>query len=148
MNNKLNTSPENLRVAQSLLEGMSKQSKLKTLDLEELTENARKGMSETFGKADAIFESLMKQVEEFQKTLDNDEELIALLTSFGEKTIIKIANISFRHPYMIIFDGIDEEDSKVQLIQHTSQLKVLFKVVRVENNAAKPRRIIGFGIKS
>jgi hypothetical protein len=69
----------------------------------------------------------------------------ALLSSFGERIFIQIKRIGFENPYFIIFEGVNAEDgNRVHLIQHTSQISVLFVAVEVPKDEKRPAQRIGF----
>ncbi len=93
------------------------------------------------GYADVIYDRLMREIIDFETTLNHDEEIGAYLSSFGQRIFIRIDNISYRNPYLIIFNGFNEDTkAKVRLVQHTSQISVLFEVATV-TQGKEPRRI-------
>jgi hypothetical protein len=93
------------------------------------------------GYADLMYDRLMKQIGEFEKTLNPDEEIAAHLASFGREYIVQIHDIGYHNPYLIVFKGINVADgSKVRLVQHVTQINVLFVAVKVVEENRKPIR--------
>ena len=92
------------------------------------------------GFANVLYIQLMRQIAEYEKTLNPDEEIAAYLASFGREIIIQIDKVSYQDPYFILFEGV-VNDSSVRLIQHVSQLNVLFTSVKVKDMSRTPRRI-------
>jgi hypothetical protein len=115
---------------------------------DEINRAAEESRRETFGHADVIFDRLMEQVRRFEANLDAAHEIGAYLTSFGREVLIRISRIGFRNPYLIIFQGTLEgggaDGGSVELVQHTSQLSVLFTALPKVPTHEQPRRI-GFG---
>ena len=97
------------------------------------------------GYAYVIFDRLLQQIRDYEATLQPDEEIAAYLSSFGARVLIQIDKISYQDPHLIIFHGTTVEDHKrVQLVQHTSQLNVLFTAVTLKPEEHRPARRIGF----
>lgn len=93
------------------------------------------------GFANVIFEGLKKQIDDFQGTIKDEEEIAAYLSSFGKEILIRIQTITFEKPYLIVFDGFHEKTTdRVRLVQHTSQISVLFEVMEAPQGR-KPFRI-------
>ena len=110
-----------VRISQDVLDGMAK------------------GQEFNRGFANVLYEQLMVQIAEFEKELNQDEEIAAYLASFGKEIIIQIEAISFSDPYFIIFEG-SVNNSPVRLVQHVSQLNVLFTSINVKELNRPPRR--------
>ncbi len=124
---------------------MIPRSPLRNIDLAALFREQREREVVDLGFAHVMFERLREQIKDFEESLEPNEEVGAYLSSFGAKTLILIDNIGYHNPYFIIFNGVNAEDGcRVRLVQHTSQISVLFTVVKV-NDDRKPRRI-GFFI--
>ena len=94
------------------------------------------------GYAHIMHERLMGCIADFERTLKQNEEVAAYLASFGAQILIRIERVAYRNPYLIIFTGSDEQGRRVELVQHTTQLNVLFVAVAVEE--PRPARRIGF----
>jgi hypothetical protein len=76
-----------------------------------------------------MYDRLMTQIADFEKDLNNDEELGAYLASFGREILVRISGIVYYNPYPIIFYGEELNNcTPVQLVQHVSQISVLFTV--------------------
>jgi hypothetical protein len=82
----------------------------------------------------------MACIADFERELKAEEEIGAYLASFGARIFIRIERVGCRNPYLITFTGLDEEGRRVELVQHTTQLSVLFVAVPVEEPRV-PRRI-------
>ncbi len=95
------------------------------------------------GYAHVIHDRLMAQIAEFQKGLTVDEEVGGYLAAFGRELLIHIEDVGYRNPYLIVFYGtLDKVGHRVELVQHTAQLNVLFVAVP---KAGPVARRIGFG---
>lgn len=93
------------------------------------------------GYAEVMHRKLMAQIADFEKGLTDQEEVGGYLASFGRELLIHIQQVGYRNPYLIVFHGkLQNTDHKVQLVQHTAQLNVMFVAVPKEGPAA-PRRI-------
>lgn len=109
--------------------------------LDSLAQLERENEMTKLGFAHVIFEKLVMEIKDFQKSLNPDEEIAAYIASFGEKIMILIDTITYSNPYLIIFKGIDAQTKeKVRLVQHTSQISVLFIAVKIEDSR-EPHRI-------
>lgn len=90
--------------------------------------------------AEAYFERIAKYIIDFEKELDDSEEVGAKLVTFGEAIIIHIEDLGFWNPRLICFYGTDGKGQKVQLIQHVNQINILLiKLKRIPK-----RRRIGY----
>jgi Family of unknown function (DUF6173) len=97
------------------------------------------------GYAHILYERLMKQIYDFEKTLNKDEEIAAQLASFGQNILIQIEEVGYHNPFFIVFYGFNSNNgSRVQLIQHTTQLNVLFTSIKLNPEESRPARRIGF----
>lgn len=95
------------------------------------------------GFANVLHENLLDQIATFEGTLKKDEEVGAYLSSFGQSILVQIESVGYQNPYLIVFYGTNAADgSRVQLIQHTTQINVLFVAIKVLE--ARPPRRIGF----
>jgi hypothetical protein len=94
------------------------------------------------GMANVMHNRLMKQITDFEAKLSPDEEIAACLASFGGETTIRIENVGYHNPYFIVFSGTSlDGESPMQLVQHVSQISVLFVPVKVLQEGAEPKRI-------
>jgi Family of unknown function (DUF6173) len=77
-----------------------------------------------------MYDRMMTQIDDLVKDLNNDEELGTYLASFGREILVRISGIGYHNPYLIIFYGEElNNGTPVQLVQHVSQISVLFTVV-------------------
>lgn len=97
------------------------------------------------GYANILYECLVEQIRDFEKTLQPNQEIGAYLSSFGNAILIQIENIGYHNPFFIVFYGKNIQDNrKVQLVQHTTQLNVLFTSIDLEKDEKREARRIGF----
>lgn len=97
------------------------------------------------GYAHILYERLMQQIQDFEADLDPNEEIAAYLSSFGTTLLIQIEDIGYHNPFFIIFYGYTANDGqRVQLVQHTTQLNVLFTSVKLHPEENRQARRIGF----
>lgn len=88
------------------------------------------------------FNSLRRYAMEFEKSLDERHEVGARLVSFGNAVSFQVQQIGYAPPTLISFDGITEEGARVRLVQHVTQLSVLFIAMPIMED--KVKRPIGF----
>jgi Family of unknown function (DUF6173) len=93
----------------------------------------------TANPAKWMHERLVKSIIEFEKELDNTQEIGARLVNFGEREPIHILNIGYWGPDLVIFHGTNLDGRPVELLQHVSQISVLLVAIPVKDEA--PRRI-------
>ena len=99
------------------------------------------------GYANVIYEGLLQQIRDFENTLNADEEIAAYLSSFGQTMLIQINKVSYLDPFFIIFYGSNFDDGRqVRLVQHTTQLNVLFTSIKLNPEEKRVVRRIGFCI--
>jgi Family of unknown function (DUF6173) len=110
-----------------------------------ISEARREKETTDLGYAHVIYERLREQIREFEKTLKDDEEIAAYLASFGQNILIQIEDVGYHNPFLIVFHGFDlNNGQRVQLIQHTTQLNVLFTSYKLSPEENRPARRIGF----
>lgn len=85
------------------------------------------------------YKRLGEYIKDFEEKLDQEHEIGARLVSFGHSVVFHIENVGYYGPDIISFDGVNDKNERVQLIQHVSQLSVL--LVAVQKLDEKPRRI-------
>lgn len=94
--------------------------------------------------ADNQYKILMESIIEFQNTLDEDHEVGAMLSSFGQNIIMNVTNLGYANPSLIIFYGY-VNGQRCELYQHINQINFLLMACpKIEPN--KPARRIGFSI--
>lgn len=94
--------------------------------------------------AERIYRQLVASIFDFEKNLDDDHEIGAQLASYGSAVNFYIQDVGYCDPHIITFSGRNENGEKLQLIQHVSQLDILF--IEMKKNAEEPVRI-GFKLK-
>ncbi len=85
------------------------------------------------------YERIVEYIKDFEESLDHELEVGASLVSFSNLTVFHITDIGYYGPDIITFHGVNENDEKVQLIQHVSQLNLL--LVGLTKKEEKARRI-------
>ena len=85
---------------------------------------------------------LLRKAREFQKSLNESEELGLQLANFGIAQSIHVRGIGFRNPHFIEFTGVDSANCEVTLVQHLSQLSFLFIALKP---IAEVAYRVGFG---
>jgi len=89
-----------------------------------------------------VFASLRDYAQEFESSLDEQHEVGARLVSFGSTITFHVRQIGYSKPNIITFDGTTDEGDRVKLVQHVSQLSVLFIALPLKVETKK--RSIGF----
>jgi hypothetical protein len=109
------------------------------INMQRTLEESRKT---ALGYASVMHDRLMREIAAFEATLSADDEIAAHLASFGREMLIRIEHVSFHNPYFITFSGVTIPScQRVRLVQHTSQVSVLFAAVPKTQEVA---RRIGF----
>lgn len=93
--------------------------------------------------ASEFCKKLYEEILDFDANLDNENEVIARLVSFGEAIQFSIESIGFSDPSLIIFSGHTADGSHVQLVQHVSQISILLLSAK-RPEPEKPKFPIGF----
>jgi hypothetical protein len=113
-----------------------------TLGSERLMEATRRANAFKHGFAWTMVEALRKQMLDVQSELKADEEVGALLASFGQGIEISVGNITHEHPHLIVITGWEVGTGKeLRLLQHVNQVSLLFRAVPAKE---LPARRIGF----
>ena len=94
-------------------------------------------------RASGFNKRLVQWINDFHRSLDEDYEAGACLTTFGQSVTFHIANISYWNPALILFKGFTEEGNPVELIQHISQISILLVKLK-RKKPEEPKRPIGF----
>lgn len=93
--------------------------------------------------AGAVIEHVLTQVRDFEASLDDQHEVAIHLVSFGQALSIRVREVGFIEPSIVIFAGLNTESEEVRLIQHFHQLSfLLWKAPRLQPDL--PRVPIGF----
>jgi len=99
-------------------------------------------MARNYNLADWMYERLIETIDDFEKDLPDNMQAGGKFVTFQDK-IINIESIGYMNPDIILFHGQFSDGSKVELVQHTSQLNFLLVAVP-RLDTSKPRRKIGF----
>jgi hypothetical protein len=91
--------------------------------------------------AESVFRRLVLYIREFEAQLDQNHEVGGRMVSFGTTVQFHIMDMGFWGPDIITFDGVDENGSRMKLIQNISQLNVLLVAMPKRRPEAEPRRI-------
>ncbi|WP_299888937.1 DUF6173 family protein [uncultured Ruegeria sp.] len=88
------------------------------------------------------YERLILYIQNFEKTLDGDQE-VAMGFTGGDAGVMRIEGMGYFDPDIITFYGSDGTGARTQLVQHVSQLNVMLRALpkSVED---KPANRIGF----
>jgi hypothetical protein len=97
----------------------------------------------TLNPARWMHERIARSIKTFEDDLDEEHEIGARLVNFGTNVTIHIIDVGYWGPDIIKFYGFDAIGSKVELIQHVSQLSMLLVAVRKVHES--PKRI-GFAL--
>lgn len=90
--------------------------------------------------AEWAYQRLILYIQNFEKTLESEEEIAMGFTDTGAG-FIRIEGLGYFDPDIVTFYGTDHTGSRVQLVQHVSQLNVLLRAMPKENETEEPRRI-------
>ncbi|MEP3441982.1 MAG: DUF6173 family protein [Sulfitobacter sp.] len=86
------------------------------------------------------YERTVLYLKKFEEGLDDEHE-IAMGFAGADAGVLKIEGMGYFDPDIVTFYGADTSGTKMQLVQHISQLNVLFRAVAKEKKAATPNRI-------
>lgn len=104
--------------------------------------NIKPAISYTY--ADNQYKILMESIVEFQKTLDDEHEVGAMLSSFGQNVIMNVTGLGYANPSLIIFYGF-VNGQRCELYQHVNQINFLLMACP-KAEPDKPAHRIGFQI--
>jgi Family of unknown function (DUF6173) len=80
---------------------------------------------------------------EFGKGLDATQDVGVAMVTFGQTVALHVRAMGFIEPGLIVFVGVTEDGSPVELIQHLHQISFLLMKLPATDPAA-PKRPIGF----
>lgn len=89
-----------------------------------------------------VFEELQSYIEDFESTLNADEEVGARMVQFGQDIKFHIRQLGYSTPCLIHFDGVTDSGHRVRLVQNIAQLSVLFIAMPLKEGEI--RKPIGF----
>ena len=101
--------------------------------------------TQRLNSTEGSIEKLKEMFERYQLNINDDENLAIQIANFGQSITVVLTGISALNNSIISIDGIDVNNGlEVQLVQHISQLNLLFtKVSTVETEIPK-QNTIGF----
>ncbi|RYD70976.1 MAG: hypothetical protein EOP84_25725 [Verrucomicrobiaceae bacterium] len=88
-----------------------------------------------------MYDRLQKYIQEFEAGLSSDQEIGAQLVSFGRDIVFHITSMGYHGPDLVTFHGVGANGERLQLVQHISQVNVLFTALPKVGETA---RRIGF----
>lgn len=93
--------------------------------------------------ADYQYEVITEAVLNFQKQLDDSQDVALLLASFGQTVLMQVTSIGYSNPSLIHFFGyVNGRES--ELIQHVNQISFLITSTPKDDPTRGPIRIKGF----
>jgi hypothetical protein len=114
-----------------------------TKNLQLLSSSRAIGLPPKDPPAKWMYERVAAQIIEFEKQLNDEEEIGGRLVAAPGEGVFHIDDIGYWGPDMLIFHGKNQHGRPVQLLQHYTQLSVLLTAVPKESDI--PRRI-GFDL--
>jgi hypothetical protein len=93
--------------------------------------------------ASAFAQILLQKIQEFDTNLGEDFEVGVKLVSFGQTVIIAVHSIGYQDPSIIVFNGIGEDGSPLELVQHVTQISFLLTALP-RKKKDEPKNLIGF----
>ncbi|OMH22104.1 hypothetical protein AC231_09820 [Clostridium pasteurianum] len=111
--------------------------------MERIQKNIQKTKQYDNGFANIFYEQLVKEINDFDKRLDDSESVGMRLVTFGNTIQFNILNIGYQDPYLIYFYGELEDGSPIQLIQNVNQISFVLIAMK-RKNPEEPKNTIGF----
>lgn len=93
--------------------------------------------------ASELYKHLKKRAEDFDNKLDGSQAVGVKLIPSGQSVTFQVTALGYCDPSLIIFGGVTESGSEVQLIQHVSQINFLLMAMP-RPNPEKPKVPLGF----
>lgn len=86
------------------------------------------------------YERTVLYLQNFEEQLDNDQE-VAMGFVGGDAGVLRIEGMGYFDPDIVTFYGTDPAGGRTQLVQHVSQLSVMFRALPKAVKDAAPNRI-------
>ncbi|MEL6100152.1 MAG: DUF6173 family protein [Pseudomonadota bacterium] len=86
------------------------------------------------------YERIIIYLKNFEESLDNDQE-VAMGFTGGDAGVLRIEGMGYYDPDIVTFYGSDRGGAKTQLVQHVSQLNVMFRALPKATEEEEPVRI-------
>ena len=93
--------------------------------------------------ASDFFKKISHYINEFDKSLNQEQEIGIKLVHFGQSIQFAVHNLGYYDPKLICFYGAMPDGSPVQLIQHVNQINFLLTTLQ-RKDPEKPKNPIGF----
>jgi hypothetical protein len=93
--------------------------------------------------AEWAYERLILYLKNFEEQLDKNHE-VAMGFTGSTAGVLRIEGVGYFDPDIITFYGADEAGTKMQLIQHVTQLNVVLRAISKVSPEEEPARRIGF----
>lgn len=95
------------------------------------------------GYASIFYKQLVKRIKKFDNSIDDDYEVGVKLVAYGNSFQFYLTGLGYQNPYIIIFKGVLDDGSPIELLQHVSQIN--FVLIKLKKQLPeKPKRKIGF----
>lgn len=92
--------------------------------------------------AATIADQVVAIVNAYNRTLNHDQEVGLMLTSFGQTVTVNITRIGYVGTKLILFSGfLTSNNAPVELLQHVTQLNFLLVSLRRENSQEEKKHI-------
>jgi Family of unknown function (DUF6173) len=95
--------------------------------------------------ASEFYERLGKLISTFDASLDEEHEVGVRLVSFGQTVVFHLRGMGYWNPSLISFQGVTDDGSPVDLIQHVTQISILLMKVHRQDTSKPKKPIFGFG---
>ncbi|MEL7252858.1 MAG: hypothetical protein AAFZ04_08380 [Pseudomonadota bacterium] len=105
-----------------------------------VTEGVQLTPMEDKSEARWAYERLILYIQNFEKMLDNEQE-IAMGFAGDSSGVIRIEGMGYFDPDIVTFYGTDATGAKTQLVQHVSQLSVMLRALPKISEGPEPNRI-------
>ena len=93
--------------------------------------------------ASEFHKRLVKWINAFDSSLNEQHEVGIRLVSFGQAVTFHLENLGYWNPSLISFSGVTDSGEPVELIQHVSQISILLMTLP-RRDPEKPKQPIGF----
>lgn len=103
---------------------------------------ARKPIGEK-SPAEWAYQRIILYLKNFEEQLDKGHE-VAMGFTGSSAGVLRIEGVGYFDPDMLTFYGQDETGTRMQLVQHVTQLNVMLRAATKESPATEPPRRIGF----
>lgn len=90
--------------------------------------------------AEWAYERLILYIQNFEEQLDAEQE-VAMGFAGSDAGVLRIEGMGYFDPDIVTFYGVDEGGTRMQLIQHVTQLSVILRALPKVADVAPARRI-------